>query len=116
MIPVYDGQILLSARPEFIGPGDSLYDDASFSRPEIWSYEQFDDGSTMVHWISDPGADERLAFMDSGFHPILVPQEAITTTTQAGREAETNNPTVLEIQGTNSAFIREAVTLVPYDP
>ena len=38
VIPVYDGEILLSAHPEFIGAGDSLSDDASFTRPEIWKH------------------------------------------------------------------------------
>ena len=116
MIPIYDGKILLSAHPEFIGAGNSLYDDASFTRPEIWNHEQLEDGSTMVHWISDAGANERLALMDSGFHPIVVPQDAITTTKSASHETKPRSPTVLEIPGTNTAFIPEAVTLVPYRP
>ena len=115
-IPVYDGQILLSARPEFISAGDSLYDDASFVRPDIWSYEQFEDGSTMVHWISDADGNERLALMDSGFHPIVVPPRAITVVESSGQETKQRDPTVIEIPGTNTAFVPEAVTLVPYRP
>jgi hypothetical protein len=116
VIPVYDGQILISAHPEFIGAGGSLYDDASFTRPNIWSYVQFEDGSTLVHWISDADAQERLALMDSGFHPIVVPPQAITMIKSSGQETKQGNPTVLDIPGTNTASIPEAVTLVPYRP
>ena len=116
VIPVYDGQVLLSAVPEFIGAGDSLYDDASFTRPKIWSYEQFKDGSTMVHWISKAGVKERLALMDSGFHPIVISEDAITSITNAGHQTKLQSPTVIEILGTNTAFIPDAVTLVPYKP
>lgn len=115
VIPIYDGQVLLSAHPEFVGPGESLYDDPNFKRPKIWSYEQLDDGSTVIHWVSAPNASEQLAFMDSGFHPIIVPSDAIEVI-DAGHEVQHRKPKVIQILGTNTAYIRDSVTLVPYRP
>lgn len=116
VIPIYDGQILLSAHPEFTGPGKSLDDDADYTRPTIWSFERQADGSTIVHWVSPPVAREELVFMDSGFHPIVVPSYAIVEVQSAGQGIENQKPTVLDIVGSNSAFIPDHVTLVPYKP
>lgn len=116
VIPVYDNQVLLSARPAFIGQGKGLYDDPYFIRPKIWNYEQLNDGSTVVHWVSTLGSHERLALMDAGFHPIIVPPEAITVFSSPGGKVDPQNPTAINIVGTNTAFIPEAVTLVPYKP
>jgi hypothetical protein len=114
VVPIFDDQVLLSARPTFIGSGKALYDDPSFTRPKIWSYKQLADGSTVVHWISTPDARERLVFLDDGFHPIVVPPDAIAILNVPDHEVQNHHPTPIHILGTNSAFIRENVTLVPY--
>lgn len=79
VIPIYEGQVLLSAKPEFIGSGPRYnIDDPRFDRPKMWGCVTIGDGSTIVTWISKCDAQEKLVFVDSGFHPYPVPGEAIT--------------------------------------
>ena len=114
VIPIFGDEVLLSARPQFLGPGTTPYDDARFTRPKIWSYEQLSDGSTLVYWISSRTAKEKLELLEIGFHSIEVPPEAIKLIANSNSKQENHAPTVLNILGTNSAFIREAVMLAPY--
>ena len=95
------------------GGGDSR-DDGTAALPAAWAYEKFPDGSIRILWTIRKNGEEELVLMDSGFHPIPVPEKAVTVLTPDGEQLEASRPVEIRIEGTNSAFLEEQVTLRPY--
>lgn len=108
-------QVLKSAKPVFLGETDAIYDDKLYMAPKIWSYEKYSDGAIRIHWISRDSRKEKLVLLDSGFHPVSIPPASIVTIRHRGVVLP-SAPTEIHIPGANSAFLRDAVTLIPYQP
>ena len=113
VVPLIDGQVLLSAVPKFYGDTESFRDSGGGATPKAWAYERFADGSIRITWTIARSARENLVIMDSGVHDMQVPPEAIHTIEGVGIKLPPSRPTELRTGG-NTAFLREAITLRPY--
>ena len=113
VIPILGYQVLLSAKPMFLGDTDSIYDDRTFKTPIAWAYEKRPDGSMRIVWITRRSTKEKLVLIDSGIHPAPVPAEAIFIIDRKSLALPVSEPAKLQMDA-NTAFLREEVTLVPY--
>ena len=114
VVPLIDGQVLLSAEPKFYGDTGDFRDSGRGATPKAWAYDRLPDGSIRITWTIARSAREDLVIVDSGVHDMQVPPEAIHTVEGAGRERPPSRPTELRTGG-NTAFLREAVILRPYE-
>ena len=113
VVPLIDGQVLLSAVPKFYGDTGSFRDSGRGATPKAWAYERFADGSIRITWTIARSAREDLVIVDSGVQDMHVPPEAIHTLAGVKVELPPSHPTELRT-GRDTAFLREAITLRPY--
>ena len=113
VVPLLGDQVLLSAKPKFYGDTGEFRDSGRGTTPKAWAYERCAAGSLRVTWTIARSAREDLVIVDSGVHNMQVPPEAIQTIEGEGIKLPPSRPKELRT-GENTAFIREAITLRPY--
>ena len=114
VLPVFEGQLLNSASPRFI-PAEADVDclTPELRPPRQLAVSRLEDGSFLITWISTTRRAEKLIFLDSGIHPVGVPDEAITEAFDPRQNIPIDEPFILTGFGQNTAYIREYVDLRP---
>jgi len=102
----------MSATPKFLSNGAGQDFNNSYKIPKTWKYYRLKTGEVLVVWSIPKGAQEKLVFVDSGFHPVSVDISKISYAVDDSIEDHDDYSSQRVIfNGTNSAFIREYVDL-----
>jgi len=114
VLPVFEGQILNSAKPRFISAKASVdYLTPEIRPPRSLAVSRLGDGSFLITWITTTKRPEQLIFLDSGIHPVRVPNHAITESIDPSENIPLDEPFILTGFGPNTAYIREYIDLRP---
>jgi len=74
---------------------------------------RMEDGSLKITWITNTRKPEKLMIIDSGLHPVEVPDHAIQESLDTNAELPSRPPIVLDGFGQNTAFVRDLIDLRP---
>jgi hypothetical protein len=114
VLPVFEGSLLYSADPKFISARDPVaYLTPELKRQPASSVSRMSDGSFLITWTSTEKKREKLIFLDSGLHPVQVPDKAIKQTRNLDEEIQVGDPFLLTGFGPDTAYVRDFLDLRP---